>query len=705
MKDISQLSDKELLALAKSQGIIKNSTTVKEDIKNLGHNIYEIAKNLPGTSKRYIESASKNPGQTLAGLIPGVSSILDIPALAGNAAMWPGQYIAQKVTGNNDIKTPSIEYYGHDMGSKLADILAGIPQSSGEQEARTTGELITAPLNPAKLAKAPLSMIGKGVGKATSFNPTKYKMFEEAGLQPRIGDVSDSVFVKRLNNAVEQLPLGNLRVGQREAKLANNFEDLSPVSLESTGELTSKGATGYNNKIKAAANKLYEKAWQGIDQKSSVDLSDTLSEISNAFEAITPEAREILENTTGGKILKEIQNDILKNKGTLPFKDLKEVYKYKIDDLIDSWGQVGKSDQGKLKRVYNSINQDMNKFVLQHNPEALEDLKIADKFWANYSDKNRGIANKFIDQKSDIASFNQIKNSLEKGETRQAKLVLQGLSSTEKKDLTHTLIFEQGKNAEGEFNPYKWANNFNKMPKESKVVYLSGLPLGDSTKLRRIAGALGNVKETAKHGNPSGSAYSGAVIGTLISVVSSPVIAAKTLGAPLIAGELFSNPKIIDALYNATKVKTAKEATRVIDKYKPIIAKEIDILVNQNQDDNSTVEDITKLSDEELLKLYQGYKKGGHVESHYTSLEEAIKTIASVPAHKMQLGTISSWLKDFSKRHNLLQDANFKKAYNYLDKIKTKSQIPILLNYMHEIPSISKKKMFNIRKSYVNNLK
>ena len=123
MVDWSQVSDAELLSALGSK---PKSTTVGQDIRALGSSIYRGAKALPGEIYETGKAILENPGQAAAGIIPGFTSIADLPALLANATSAPGRYAVQKFSGNNEAGTESVPYYGHPSWKlRVANAIAG----------------------------------------------------------------------------------------------------------------------------------------------------------------------------------------------------------------------------------------------------------------------------------------------------------------------------------------------------------------------------------------------------------------------------------------------------------------------------------------------------------------------------------------------------------------------------------------------------
>ena len=342
MVDWSKASDEELLAAV--NGRPNNKSTIDEDIISLGKNIYQGAKAFPNAAKKTGKAVLQHPGQAASGIIPGLASIVDIPAFLGNAALATGEYAAKKYYGNNELESPRIPYVGHQVGTGIANFLSGKPQTEEEQLARLGGELGSAFINPSQIAKQAGTKLS---AKATSFNPTKYEAFEKAGINPTLGEVSNAKYIQTIEEGLKRSPAGKVFENASEARetalddlFSTHLKTEKAVSFPEAGEIVKKGAQSYNRKAKDVAEKLYKKAFSHLDPKTAIPLPKTMKAIDESLTAITPQAREILQSTTSGKAFIRLENAIKANQVILPLGDVRSVYRGAIDDLINTWEEV-----------------------------------------------------------------------------------------------------------------------------------------------------------------------------------------------------------------------------------------------------------------------------------------------------------------------------------------------------------------------------
>lgn len=531
--------------------------------------------------------SSNKVAQGFAGVPAGLLSAADIPALGYNAVTY-GVNKAAELFGRPE-RADYLPYRGAELGRQIGNRLVGEPETEGEEIARTIGEiggsftspsglknLVTAPVAAAKTIGNTALAPARGLSnKVIGTNPQAVEAFREAGVQPTLADVSNSPVVKRVQNIASELPIGSGIVGKsvntKLEQIENRFGDIIERSAAKTksegGEILQKGASNYNKKATEVAGKLYDRAWKNIKPDTKVDMTDTLKVIDDSFDAITPEAKQLLKKAGGADLLEDLSSAIRKYDGKLPLSDVKNIYKGRLENLVNTFGQVGSKDQANLKRVVGAINKDLEKSIGTLDPNALKDLKKADKFWADFSDRSREIANKTIGSNKPVDLFNNTLNSLKKGDVEPYKVLSQRLNTADREALNATFLEKMALKG-NEFSGTEFAKNYNKLPKESKAALFNASP-DKLKKLDNLVDIIDYGKSTAAAGNPSGTAYTAAIMGLFIN----PQVALGTAGGTYLAAKAFTNPKVINGLYALSKTKTPEQAVKVFDSYKNVFSK------------------------------------------------------------------------------------------------------------------------------------
>ena len=154
--------------------VLTPASTIGEDLSSL----WEGAKQIPNKIVGAGIGASQHPEQAFAGLIPGVTSLADIPAAGINLLNRIPEYAMEKISGQKlpeGIKSGylpewtegDLPYLGEQVGTHFADLMAGEPETELEQASRGGGKALGsgAILSPGSVIK--------GVGAAAQLPGVK----------------------------------------------------------------------------------------------------------------------------------------------------------------------------------------------------------------------------------------------------------------------------------------------------------------------------------------------------------------------------------------------------------------------------------------------------------------------------------------------------------------------------------------------------
>ena len=684
----------------------------------------------PATSRAMEGSTLK---QGIAGIIPGIASIGDIPAAIYNLAT---QSRGTNEKGIEDPfsdmpSIPQAPYVFHNTGEAVADSLFGKPKTEGERSARMVSEIASSFINPTNVIKKVLSKIPSPAAlaaKATKFSVPKYEALDAAGMTKTLGSTSDSIPVIMAEEGLKYFPVssGTIMKARKSNvdKLENLFLEEANIrpgkvdEVKSRANLVTEGYQAYNDNAKAVASKLYGQESRKIKPDSPVPMDTALATINKSLETFSPEAKAILEKSGAGSKLVELKQAIIKNGGTLPYQDVKQTFIPLMNDLIDSWGQIGTREQGLLKRNVDAFNKDVRNYVKTVDPKAAESLVKADKFWADFSKRERKITNKGSTQTDPLSQFNSVYTPLLKGDTEPYRIATQHLPAPKKKAFDIELNTELGLDkGSASFDPFVWAKNFNKLRKPAQDAALSSLPKSSADKLRGVAKSFANIQDAGQYGNHSRTTFYQTLTAYIGSFLVTPITSTATGIAAYPAGKLFTNQTVIDAMYAASKARTVKDLEKVAAKFEPQL--NIASIAAQSKKGEESPEQtletpsytreelLAEKARREALKAEatpepEAYKKGGQITgSHYNYMMDEVIDMANNPIKETHIGAIKTWLKKFGDMYELEKDKAFKQAYSYIDKVRNKSQIPIMLNYINQIPNVSKKKMLEIRKAFI----
>ena len=584
---IAPKHDLEALRASIMQDEPQKVSTVGEDISNLGSALWQGAKKLPGAAMEIGKNVAKNPGQAAAGLIPGITSVVDTPALLGNIFLRSApEYFAEKYTGETipeDEKLKRFKYYGHEIGTNVANKFAGKPKTPEEESSRLGGEIVGSLVNPGRAVKMLGNKAVRGLGK---FSPKKYEELSKAGISPHLAEVTEREIFEGIAEGLENAPLAANRMKkakiERGQEVQGLFEKNAGINeakgAEEAGELFQQGAKAYNKKASGIGHKLYEKAWKGINWEEKMSLPKTFQTIEESLSAISQTAKNRLAKSMAGKELLQLRQDLIENLGQLPFADVKQVFKKDIDDLVKQWQGVNTKDQAVLQRISGALKEDMNNFTLSHNPNAAKDLAKADQYWEQYSKRNRKIANAAENETNTSAIFNNALSSLRSGDVKKFGVLTRRLPTNEKQLVSASVLNELGRVENGGFSAEQFIDRFGNMRPESQKALLAGYPNTQAKQIRTMIDGLSKAKYLAPDAKTIGQGYLAGALTHLSTIpvslgLQSPLPVLSSAGTALATrgvAELFANPKYTKALYDASKATTLQQLNKILSNNKAL---------------------------------------------------------------------------------------------------------------------------------------
>lgn len=424
------------------------------------------------------------------------------------------------------------------------------------------------------------------IGEKLKVNPRKIEHFEQAGIQPLIADVSDSSGVKRVSNLLENIPFASkpLEKASKERRqdiskiLGQTSENINPAEA---GELAVKGAKNYQTHKESEFSRMGEKVEKDIRQ-----IDDTVGDlipvknVRTYYDKLTSNMRDqdVLKKFDKSPVGKELKSIIGKSKqynGLVPYESLKQSLD-EINDKITTHGLIGKSSQGKLKKLASSINQDIDHGMTPKfkdlGEESYENWKNFREQYHEYASSDIPTLNEMFkkDKKSAVDNFLGIMSEGKKGAS-QATLMLKGLDKKEKIDFVNAAFKHIGSDQSGNFNPSIWARKFSGLGEHGKSALLSPFPDQQRQRIENVAHAIEHLKGTLSEANFSKTAYY-SNLSDILKHTLTGASAAAFLGNPSplmgmlgtgvvsrLGAEALSNPKIVKWITDASKFKTVAQ--------------------------------------------------------------------------------------------------------------------------------------------------
>lgn len=535
-------------------------------------------------------SAKRYAGMLGRSLATGAAGVANLPFLASNLGSLAGRYVGEKLRGEK-IPVPVEQFeYPSEKVRKAIDTLSG-----GKYKPRTLGEKLgagAAEFASGGLASIPYKVAGKAIPALLPQSGRELAGLGLAGAGSAAGEEAfpENPALGSLGGAILGGRLGNLRSPKGSEKVAGEFLEqegrLSKAKpLEEAGELIKKGASRYKEHAAKESNKLYEAAESLIDKNATVPLSKTRETIESMLTGKTAGHEKILRESSVGKLLGDIRNDIAVNEGHLPYETAK-LYKDELSDLITTHGQLGNKAQGRIKHISSILDNEISSNLKKTNPEAHQALGQANDFYKRLSERDRDIFNSLIGEESGTGAFKKVLSDAKNVDAKKFEVAMKHLGKSDRETLSSSILSELGKNAENDFSFQRFISNFKGLEDNAKKIVLSGLPKSSQQKFLKLAeiGEGPGKKLT----NLSAAAIGAGVAGPLGGITAYTLSKSSPRILPL--------PEFIDGMYKASKIKNLSQQKSFILKTlkdirhtHPELKKDISLL-------KENIEDVHKFS-------------------------------------------------------------------------------------------------------------
>ena len=331
--------------------------------------------------------------------------------------------------------------------------------------------------------------------------------------------------VEQLGEAFEKLPeikpdVGRLEAGEKAKEALHNW-----VSDRST----------------QVANKAYDAVERHVNPAIKTELMNTRSTVQGLMnklkEADLPEESEAV---------KMVLNAATNPEG-LTYSGVKTL-RTKIREKIDQGILPGNLSQGELKQLKSALDSDLRAAAENAGGQrGLAAFERANTLYQGIS-KRRGELAKIIGKKADASPesvFNRITQmATEKaGNVSRLTQARKSMSPSEWGDVTSGVVNNMGRDAEGNFSPYRFLTEYGKMSDQGRNVIFGpiGNPIRDA--VEDIGTVAEQFKKAGKHKNWSGTAHT--VFG--IEALLHPTLAAHAVPA-LPLSLLLASPKSAKSL-------------------------------------------------------------------------------------------------------------------------------------------------------------
>jgi hypothetical protein len=356
--------------------------------------------------------------------------------------------------------------------------------------------------------------------------------------------------------------------------------DRTPLTRGQASKLAFQGAKGHQAAKDTLHEKMFGKIEHDIERMPDLYIKPTHS---HDFQAKiiknkkTPYDIEEFENSPIGVFSKKLSSIVQQGSN---YHSLKTLLK-EINDATTTHGLIGEESQGQIKKLAQSIGKDikegMNHKFKKLGKDSFENWNKGKELYTKYATNEIPFLNQIYkkDKAGATDVFHGLLTNVEKG-GEQAKLALQGLSPKDRQSLMQEVNNRLGMHGKGDFSLTVWAKKFKDLEPDVQDLLFEHYTPAQQKKVHGLVDAISHMKATTAEANASRSGITLGQMGMGARAVSSlghlsggnPVPIIKdimALGAARLGSNMFTNPKIMNWMYEATKAPTVATLAKRIE--------------------------------------------------------------------------------------------------------------------------------------------
>lgn len=423
-------------------------------------------------------------------------------------------------------------------------------------------------------------LIQKAVGINAKSRET-LKAFQDAGISPRLADITDSKPTKAFQNLLEVFP-GSASTIQNATQ--NQTDDITSQlarltkseggTIQQAGKKIQEGAKDFKGFVEKRINKLYDDLDQFLPKESNqIPTNNLKALIQNS------QIQDVAVVGAGdtARVINRYQQ-IIDEGGNISYPRLK-TFRSTIGKKLESPSLMG-DERGALKKIYGALSEDMKQAIIQNGGEkGLQAFNKANSAFARSQEFLEKSINPLIDAKTPEAVYSMALSGSKQGGSN-IKAIMTTLKSEQQDFLRGTIVKRMGlqnaglQDSTGEvFSPNKFLTEWNKLSPEAKTNLFTENQISSVNNLNK---AISGIKETSKIAQKSNNLPYLNWLGLGSAVLASPLSAAQAGGAVVgakISAEMMTNPKFINWLARAPKIS---------EKGIPNHLRELSIIASQN---------------------------------------------------------------------------------------------------------------------------
>ena len=531
-------------------------------------------------------------------------------------ASEPATQAASTMTGT--IGQSLAESAGGGLAEQTAAGLVGalVPSASALRFAPISGTSVKAPIPVA--GERALQAIGRA-GTPREQIAQNIEAFRRAGTTPSAGQATESGVIQGIESTLGRIP-GSIdimraksisqqaEIGGKVKQIADELSEIKePVIV---GQKIQRGIEDvFEPLIRAKESGLYERLNQFIPTSTPVNVNNLYTQLKKFTGGISgaPSLSKtpLLSRPTLQSFMSDLEKDMAKSGGTLPFEAVKKL-RTDIGRNLTSVQLGSDVRRGEFDALYKALSNDLKEAAVKSGPKALASFNRANTFSRAMHERFDRLQG-FISKNEPEKAFESAFAGIQAGPTRIRSL-LQSLPKEDQKSVVSAFVAKMGRALPGVqdsggdvFSTERFLTNWNKINPSARRELFGRFGSKFSEDMNKIAKTTELIREGSRVlANPSGTA--GAVVGpaTYASVAGSLAagkygFATGVLSVGLlssIGSRLFTNPKYVSWL--------AKNIDAPPNAVPGAIANLIALSENTNDQDLADI--AKKLKDEEIAR-------------------------------------------------------------------------------------------------------
>lgn len=449
--------------------------------------------------------------------------------------------------------------------------------------------------------------------------------FKEAGTSPTVGQATESNFIRGLENLIAKFPggVGVMRNFADKQQAEMGARNRTGVSAEDAGraiETGVKGDGGFVERFKATQTKLYDRLDQYIQHDTSINVSKTKTALAdlNADIPGAPNLSEWFKNakiqgiegafkadTSGAAaanssmpifqlgMLKTLplsaadKNSIINafDKGELPYEAVKKLRTLVGKELSDS--TIASSvPRSKWKALYAALSEDLGVAAQEKGVRAEEAWKLANNYTSAGISRIENVLDRVLGKTPEETFSRFMPKDAE--QANKVRAVMRSLDPSQRSIVSEAVVSRLGRALPGKqneagdvFSSETFLTNWNKLSPGAKAqLFPNETQRGN---LDSLASVSSNLREGSKtFANPSGTAGVAAPYGLGAMVATGNVApAAGMIGSAYIGAKMLTNPKVVEWLAQAPKMRPEGMAAHL---------SRLGVIYNQSSDESLKAE-------------------------------------------------------------------------------------------------------------------